>query len=73
MDDATWTGRRSLEERIIERAQGDPAFRADLLRDPRRAIQQELGTSLPDGLDIRVAEETPNRVYLVVPPDNSQD
>ena len=46
------TGRTEMERRLIERSPEDDAFRQQLLADPRTAVEQELGTRLPE--DLRV-------------------
>jgi hypothetical protein len=53
--------------RITERAAKDPAFRAELLADPKGVLARELGVALPDYLEVTVLEETPGSVYLVLP------
>ncbi len=68
MTDATAGGRRTeMEQRIIQRSLEDDAFRQRLLEDPKAAIEQELGTRLPAGVEIRAVEETPDTVHLVLP------
>ena len=72
MTEAQDTGHRGIEARIIARAWKDPAFAADLRRNPRAAIQRELAAmnvdlALPPGVDIKVVEETADTMYLVVP------
>ena len=54
-------------QQIILKAWKDPAFREALRADPRGVLQRELGTALPDGVDIEVVEETPTKVYFVIP------
>jgi len=68
MSDATaGGGRTEMEQRIIQRSLEDDAFRQRLLEDPKAAIEQELGTRLPAGVEIRAVEETPETVHLVLP------
>lgn len=55
------------EQQVIERAAADPTFRAQLLENPRQALQQELGVSIPESTAIRVLEEQPGEVILVLP------
>jgi len=54
--------------KLIEKAMKDPAFRAKLIADPKAAIEKELGRKLPDGVTVRVVEDAPNAVHLVLPP-----
>ena len=53
---------------IVARALEDDAYREALLVNPKAAIQQAFGKELPLGLEVRVVEESPNVVYLVLPP-----
>ena len=50
----------------VERAGSDPTFRARLLTTPARALQ-EAGITVPDGVDVRVVENTASVRYLVAP------
>lgn len=59
----------SLKVQIIQKAWEDPAFKASLLADPKSAIQQAFGVSLPADLELVAVEETPARYYLVIPPN----
>ena len=58
-----------MEGRLVRRAWRDPEFRARLLADPRAAYAEEFGAAWPEGLEVRVVEERPDLVYLVVPVD----
>ncbi len=59
--------RQDFERDVIARAGADPAFRAELLADPRAAIKKAYGVDLPPSLELRVVEETPSVFYLVLP------
>ncbi len=56
-----------FEERVVMRAFKDDAFRKRLLADPRRAVAEVLGKDFPAGIDIKVVQESPTTVYLVLP------
>jgi hypothetical protein len=64
--------RRDIEARLITRAWKDEAFAAELRRNPRAAVEAELkrlGIEAPLGhVEIKVLEETPATLYLVIPP-----
>ena len=60
-------GRAEIERRLIERSLEDDAFRKALLADPKAAVEQELGTKLPEEVQVRAVEETADTVYLVLP------
>ena len=56
-----------FQTRLVERAMRDAAFRQQLISSPKAAIEQELGLTLPDNVDIGVVEETPAKIWLVLP------
>lgn len=51
---------------LITRAWKDPAFKAKLLKNPKATIE-ELGYSLPRGVEMRVIEDKANTITLVLP------
>jgi hypothetical protein len=61
------TNRARLEGRVISRARKDPSYAELLRRDPRAALELEVGTSLPPDLHVLVVEETPQLLCLVIP------
>ncbi|NBN77920.1 hypothetical protein GWI72_06515 [Microvirga tunisiensis] len=58
---------QSLERVIQDRAAADPAFRAALLADPLAAIAGAFRLAPMPGLKLRVIEEQPGEVVLVLP------
>ena len=46
------SGRTEMESRLIQRSLEDDAFRQRLLEDTRAAVEEELGTRLPE--EVRV-------------------
>jgi hypothetical protein len=59
--------RRDIELRLIEKSFRDEAFRQQLLREPKSAVEQELGTQLPEDVRVVAVEETADTIYLVLP------
>jgi hypothetical protein len=59
--------RGEAEQRIRARAESDPAFRAELLDNPRKALEAELGVQIPERVSVRVHEESLSEVHLVLP------
>ena len=57
-----------LRDRILSKAEEDDAFRAHLIADPKATISAEVGTTMPDGFDIVVHEDSATTVHLVLPP-----
>ncbi|HOV81024.1 MAG TPA: NHLP leader peptide family RiPP precursor [Bacillota bacterium] len=60
--------RQELKEKIIEKAQVDQEFSKALIENPKRALGQS-GVQLPEGVTIKVVEESPRVLYLVLPVD----
>jgi hypothetical protein len=67
MTEAAGGGRAEIEGRIIQRSTEDDSFRRRLLEDPKGAVEQELGTQLPEEVRVVAVEETPDTIYLVLP------
>lgn len=65
MADANMKGK--LQAKLAEKAQADPEFKAKLLQDPKAAIRDALDVTVPEGIEIEVREETPQKLYLVLP------
>ena len=59
--------RAEMERRLIQRSLQDESFRQRLLDDPRAAVEEELGTRLTEGVEVRVVEESADTIYLVLP------
>jgi len=60
-------GREQMERMLVEKSLQDGAFRQRLLADPRAAVEEELGTRLPEGVRVVAVEETAETIYLVLP------
>jgi hypothetical protein len=65
------SSREQMERRLVQRSLQDEAFRQRLLEDPKGAVEQELGTRLPEEVRVVAVEETADTVYLVLPPGAS--
>ncbi|MFB2982835.1 NHLP leader peptide family RiPP precursor [Microseira sp. BLCC-F43] len=59
--------RFEFERQLIERALEDENFKQELLSNPKAVYAKESGEKLPTDLEIEVIQETPNKVYLVLP------
>ena len=59
--------RMEIERKLVQRSLEDEAFRQKLLDDPKGTLEQELGRGLPEGVQVRVVEETKDTIYLVLP------
>ncbi|WP_438433855.1 NHLP leader peptide family RiPP precursor [Gorillibacterium sp. sgz500922] len=58
----------ALQSQVIQRAWKDPDFKTKLLSDPKAAIQEALGISLPGHLKLKAVEESADEMVLVLPP-----
>lgn len=61
------TSPQQAQEQVIDRANTDPEFRKRLIEDPNAALQEQIGVPLPATVTIRVVEEQPGEVVLVLP------
>lgn len=66
---AEQTKRQQLEMHLAGRALQDPDFRAKLLEDPKRTIEEEIDLHFPATLSIRIHEEKLNELHVVLPVD----
>jgi hypothetical protein len=61
-------GRRTeVDRRLVQRSLQDEDFRQRLLDDPKGTIEQELGSRLPESIEVRALEESAQTIYLVLP------
>jgi Nitrile hydratase, alpha chain len=67
MSEAAGGERAEVERRVIEKSLRDESFRQRLLDDPKGTVEQELGSALPEGVEVRVVEESVDTIYLVLP------
>ncbi|GAC41234.1 NHLP leader peptide family RiPP precursor [Paenibacillus popilliae] len=54
---------------IVQRAWEDATFKEKLVADPKSAIKEVLGISLPDHIQLTTVEETVDQYVLVIPPN----
>ena len=57
-----------LKAQILGKAEEDSDFRAHLIADPRAAISTEVGTTIPEGFNVVVHEDSATTAHLVLPP-----
>ena len=55
------------ERSLIQRSLEDEEFRQRLLDDPKGTMEHELGSRLPESVEVRVVEESADTIYLVLP------
>jgi hypothetical protein len=59
--------RAEMERTLVQRSLQDESFRQRLLDDPKGTIEQELGSQLPESVEVRVVQESAEVIYLVLP------
>jgi hypothetical protein len=57
----------ALRREIIARSFEDAAFREQLLKDPKNAIEKAFNIQLPADVKFRVLEDTETTMHLVLP------
>ena len=60
-------GRAEFERTLVQRSLEDENFKQRLLDDPKGTLEQELGSPLPEGVEVRVVQESQQSIYLVLP------
>jgi nitrile hydratase alpha subunit len=58
---------QALNRQVIARALKDPAYRQALLADPRATLGQAFGQELPPNIRVKVVEQEPDTIYLLLP------
>jgi hypothetical protein len=58
--------RRMQYQQIVAKAWANEVYRQRLLRDPAGALRSE-GVSVPEGVEVKVLEDTPKLVHFVLP------
>ena len=57
-----------MQSKLIAKAQAEPEFRAQLVADPKAAIEGLIGLELPAAITIEVHEDSATSFHLVLPP-----
>lgn len=53
-------------DKLVAKAWEDDAFKAEFLADPRKVFK-DYGIDVPDGVNINIAEDTPDTVNFILP------
>lgn len=62
---------QDIQESVIVRALSDPIFRQELINKPKEVIQRETDIIFPEAWDLRVVEEGPNDLYIIMPDEET--
>ena len=57
-----------MREELLRNAANDQGFRARLTNDPKGAIEEALGVTVPETMSIQVHEDSATTAHLVLPP-----
>jgi hypothetical protein len=57
---------RRVMAKIIAKAWSDAEFKARLISDPRTVLEEN-GLTVPEGLELKVLEQTEKAMYIVIP------
>lgn len=58
--------KKPTREEIVKKAQSDKGLRKALVDNPKETLGQ-LGVKVPEDVEVKVVEESPKVVYLVLP------
>ena len=64
----TQTTQAEMQSKIIAKARAEPEFRAQLVADPKAAIEGLIGVELPEAINLQVHEDSATSFHLVLPP-----
>lgn len=56
-------------EQLLSRAGEDPDFRIRFLAEPEATLKEEYGFAVPDGMKLKVIEDSKTTAHLVLPPN----
>ena len=59
--------RDEIEDIVVGNAIKHPQYRDALLKNPKKVIETQLNNKLPDGLNVKVVQETGDTIYLRLP------
>ena len=57
-----------MQSKLIAKAQADPAFRSQLVADPKAAIGELVESEIPEEITVQVHEDSATSFHLVLPP-----
>ena len=61
------------ETNIILKAMKDPEFKKRLIENPRKTIEDELGTKIDNDISIKIITKKPKEMVLVIPEVNDAE
>ena len=70
MSTATVQSRKDIEQELIIKAWKDPTFKKRLRENPKVTLEQHLGHTLPETVQVHVHDEDMNTFHIVLPPSS---
>ena len=67
MDNLSYATRQAIYECLIFRLAEEPGLQQALMTDPRAVLAEEMGLPLPEGVELRVVEDTALQHHVVIP------
>ncbi len=58
--------------KLVAKAWEDDAFKAELLVDPMKVFKEN-DIEVPDGIEVRIVENTENTMHFILPPEPSDE
>ena len=59
--------RGELQDLLIKFSTNNPAYREALVRNPKMVIGKQLGTQIPDFINVKAVQDTADTMHVVVP------
>ncbi len=59
----------TVQEQVMERALKDEAFRQEVISNPRAVLARDYNVHIPETVNIRVLEDTPQTLTITLPPN----
>jgi hypothetical protein len=59
--------RGELQDLVIKFSQESPKYREALVRNPKMVIGKQLGTQIPDFINIKAVQDTADTMHVIVP------
>jgi hypothetical protein len=59
--------RAEIETIVLENAAKHSQYRDALLADPKKTVETQLNSTLPDNVSVEVVQETPSKIFIRLP------
>jgi len=59
--------RGEIQDLLAKFSKSTPSYRAALLKNPKAVLEGQLGSKIPESINVKAVEETADTMYVVVP------